>query len=154
MSRLIITALTCILWFIPFKVYALSEIILYLNDGQQIPIELDEDLTMEVQNETLLIGNQDFLIPDISKYIIETTLNSNVYEIIDENDKIIFTKEKEIRLSSSVHIDSIKIFDVQGREMPVNITNQGLKKIISLKNLTKGVYVMAYSKKSFKFYIQ
>jgi len=151
MKKPIFTAcVTLFLSFLTPKAEASDIMVLHHVSGARITFPLDDSPIISFDGGSMMVGNRLFAVSEISKYTIEDEAGIIPFNTPDFLLRI--TDEGEVIVNTVVNSDEVRIFDVNGIELPCALSSYNGITVINLSAYPGGIYVLSIGSYNFKIH--
>lgn len=119
------------------------------SNGRQ-SILLSDKPEITFSGQTMLIssavGNYNLEISDIVQYAFENVA-TGVAQLLSDELRIFYPANDQIAIEGIKSPSDVRLYAVDGRELPVQVSVNGDRVTVSLSMLPKGVYIISANKK-------
>lgn len=123
---------------------------LYLKSGAEIVLPLSSAPVISFDNGTVTAGNSQYRFEDVDAYRFNARSTSSIEAIGIDNDAIIFDSKGSITLSRVYNTDEIRLYDMEGRSMPCEVSKSDNKTTVNFTATNAGIYILKIGTKSIK----
>ena len=144
--------------FAAFDVQAATNklLIVVTNDGNKVSFDLSSNPVITFTGQVMQINStflsQDFEITNVAKYFFENSSTS--FKELEQGElRISYSDRNQLSIDGLQQSSSIRLYSVDGKEIPGCISTSDDKVVVNLISLPKGIYIIsANNSQNFKIY--